>query len=387
MRLEPLLMPATDWTQLGTSDLLGKLESFNGWERDLAQQQLLWRADPSAVAALKEMFAKAASPLTALQVLCTLDRLDGLEEPILARALRDESPGVRRHAVRIAARYWNTWPTLSASLAKSLVTEDAQERLQLVYSLGDWDAQKAGELLAQQLVQFGESADLRAAILSSINSKNIRTVLTQTLNDPSKDLIGSLLSLAMNLGDTEAVSQALSAVLPAKGQAVTPSHVLLLGQVLDAGQRGNSRFVPALSGDANDRVILVLAQARLTALQAEASEADRNAALRILARLPETRNADLDVLARLLTPQTPAGLQLAAVQSLGRYGTPEIHKGLLTEWAAHTPAIRKAILEALLSRPEGQGPWCWTLWKPELSRPHSSMPLYDNGFCRRSPPS
>src|SRR5437016_2856408 len=96
---KPRPIPRLD--RLDTAGLVAALDSPNGWQRDTAQQLLIRRADPVSVALLEKFLVECKRPLGRLHALCTLDGLHGLSNQILARALRDEHPGVRRHAVRL----------------------------------------------------------------------------------------------------------------------------------------------------------------------------------------------------------------------------------------------------------------------------------------------
>src|SRR5262249_24491324 len=77
------------------------LDSTSGWQRDLAQQMLLWRNDRAAVGQLENLAAGSARPQARLHALCTLDGLGALTTAAVQQALEDPHPGVRRHAVRL----------------------------------------------------------------------------------------------------------------------------------------------------------------------------------------------------------------------------------------------------------------------------------------------
>src|SRR5437763_11203301 len=62
---------------------------------------------------------------------------------------------------------------------------------------------------------------------------------------------------------------------------------------------------------------------------------------------------DRDLLAGLLTPQSPDELQQAAVASLGKLQDARVTDLLLRGWKSHSPALRVSILEGLLQRREG----------------------------------
>ena len=53
-----------------TEDLLATLASPNGWQRDMAQQVLIWRADTSAVGPLERMVSECRRATVRLHAIC-----------------------------------------------------------------------------------------------------------------------------------------------------------------------------------------------------------------------------------------------------------------------------------------------------------------------------
>ncbi len=90
--------------------------------------------------------------------------------------------------------------------------------------------------------------------------------------------------------------------------------------------------------------------ARALAEDDQASEEDRLLAVRLLGREPEHTEADRDRLAGFLRPQISSRLQQAAVGALGRTSDRRVPETLLAGWKAHSPQLRSAILDAILSR-------------------------------------
>src|SRR5207247_1747011 len=59
-----------------------------------------------------------------------------------------------------------------------------------------------------------------------------------------------------------------------------------------------------------------------------------------------------DALPRLLVPQEPQEMQLAAVRSLSQHTNPKVADLLLKSWGGYSPSVRREVLEALLAWPE-----------------------------------
>jgi HEAT repeat protein len=144
----PRALPRLDG--LGTAGLVAALDSPSGWQRDMAQQMLLWRGDRKAVEPL-ERLATTARPLARLHALCTLDGLGALRPEVLARALADSHPGVRRHAVRLCDRPIEASADLSKALLGRVDDSDVIVRLQLAFTLGEKKSAEAGRALGQIL--------------------------------------------------------------------------------------------------------------------------------------------------------------------------------------------------------------------------------------------
>src|SRR5262249_26184271 len=142
---KPRAVPRLD--QLDAAGLVVALDSPSGWQRDLAQQLLVERQDKAAVPLLEKLAKECQRPLGRLHALCTLDGLGALSAALVQRALDDAHPGVRRHAVRLCEGRLSQAPELGAALVKHVSDPDPQARLQLAYTLGEWDDPQAGRAL------------------------------------------------------------------------------------------------------------------------------------------------------------------------------------------------------------------------------------------------
>jgi putative heme-binding domain-containing protein len=197
---KPRPIPRLD--KLDTAGLVAALDSPNGWQRDMAQQMLIWRADEAAVPLLEEMVAGSSRALARLHALCTLDGLGALRPEIVIRGLADEHAGVRRHAVRLSESLVSSGPPLSEALLKLVDDEDAQVRLQLAYSLGEWPDARAGKALVRLAAQDAKEPYMTAAVMSSA-VPHVRTMLAELKSgsggDAARDLADRLRKLAADI--------------------------------------------------------------------------------------------------------------------------------------------------------------------------------------------
>ncbi len=380
----PRKIPRLD--RLDTAGLVAALEVPNGWQRDMAQQMLLWRADEAAVAPLAKMAAGGKTALARLHALCTLDGLGALPKDVVLRAVADEHPGVRRHAVRLSESFLTSDAAVGEALLKLLDDPDPQVRMQLAYSLGEWDDPRAGRALGKLAARSAGDPYLTAAVMSSA-TRNLDQVVAEILPDaaavPARaELIGKLLRLAAGLGDRETVAKVFG-VVAAKPQAAFENwQYRLMAQVLDGLARQQTSLPKLLAGDdaatvrAAQRVAELFDAARRVAKEDHAASADRVAAMQILGRGPDRQQDDLELLAGLLVPQSSIELQRAAVDALGRLGHGKIPELLLAGWAEQGPKVHDAVFEVLLRREA----WVAALLDQMPSRPELAAAL---GSARR----
>ena len=129
---------------LTTAQLVDALGHDSAWERDTAQQLLLWRQDPAAAGAIDGLLDLGNSPRARMTALCTLDLLGALKPGQLERGLQDAHRHVRRQAVRLCETRVREAPQLLESALRLADDPEATVRLQLACTLGEWDDAKAG---------------------------------------------------------------------------------------------------------------------------------------------------------------------------------------------------------------------------------------------------
>ena len=355
--------------RLDAAGLVAALDSPSGWQRDMAQQLLIERGEQAAAPLLKKLLEnREARPLARLHALCTLDGLGAIEVETLSAALADQHPGVVRHAVRLAEPLLDREPALAAKLVGLVTTEDAQLRLQLAYSLGEWHSADAGEALGRLALAAGEDVYLSAAILSSANQQNLAELLSTVIaektdfvrNETGQKLLSSLLSMAVATDDFTALEIGLAAVVRRENERYAAWQLAALDGLLDALARRKLSLhelwqrTPKESRAPLSRVDDLFAYAWALALDDKESEADRVVAVRLLARRPERYlDSDIAALAELLSPQTPGGLQAAAVEALARLDDPKVAMRLLGGWKGYGPERRGQVVDALVARGAG----------------------------------
>lgn len=343
-------VPALD--RAAPAALVKALASPSGLIRDLAQQQLAWSSEKSAVPALRQLAWEAPAPTARAQALWTLRSLNELTPAAVARALRDPDARVRRQGVRLSEDFAATDAELLPLIIALVEDPDAPVRQQVGYSLGAWPTPAAGRALAR-LLRADNDPFIRAAAISS-SLPHTETLLAElTAHGRSDD---PLLTEIAVMTDS---ARAFTVILTGITRSSTPTaQFRSLARLLDGLQRNNKSLAQLKSATAEktlqealvaiDPVFIV---ARRTATDHTALIADRLAAVQLIGRGRTQQTEDLALLARLLTPQSPTELQLAVVNALGRINQPGVPSQLLGGWTGYGRAVRTAVLELVMSRP------------------------------------
>ncbi|WP_417849190.1 neutral/alkaline non-lysosomal ceramidase N-terminal domain-containing protein [Thalassoglobus sp.] len=354
--------PIQNLETLAPVELVDLLNSPSGEQRDLASQLIQWKNDPATVAPLEEIARKSENPLGRLHALCTLDGLGKLTPSIVQQALQDAHPGVRRHAIRLAEPMGEQHPELITKAIELADDADARVRLQLSCTLGEWSGKASADALVDLTISDANDPYLVSARMSSINQSNLSDVLAAALlkieNPAAGHLVGQLLAFSVAFENQAATLDGLEAVLKIQDPELKIWQLKTMAELFDALQRRELTLkkLVSKSGQRGEALRLqmngLVEQALFTAVDPNAKESLRMAAIPLLARDPDTRSAELSKLASLLTPQTPPSVQVAVVRHLGASSDKTVSNQLLEGWSSHGPALRNEILAVLSTRRE-----------------------------------
>jgi putative membrane-bound dehydrogenase-like protein len=347
--------------KLSPAQLAAALESPNGWQRDTAQRLIVEAGGKSAVAPLEKLVTGSPHPKARLQALCTLDGLHALRPEIAILALKDAHPAVREHAIRVSESLVDKSGKLDQALL-SLVNDSAIRVLyQLAFSLGERPTPEAGRALAQIALNSPDDERMRLAVLSSANhhlGPMLATALEHRREPAAEKLIEQLTGMAAAFDDESALANALHAITARTDAHFELWQIAALGGLLDALDRKRTSLAEFQSKAKPDlkspltQLDGLFAGARALAIDKNAPEHDRVAAIRLLGRGPSMQTEDFQELGSLLGPQNSQSLQSAALERLGQgRGTP-VADTFIANWKSASPAARARILELLLSRPE-----------------------------------
>lgn len=144
-------------------DLVKLLSHQNQWWRLQAQRLLLQRQDKSVVPAVKNLLAQSEDARCRLHALYVLEGMNALNADIVKKAMKDPSPGVRENAGILSERFPGCLPNLVEMMNDSSMSV----AFQAVLSIGEFKHKTVVPALAKVLMQRGESAWFRTAVLSS----------------------------------------------------------------------------------------------------------------------------------------------------------------------------------------------------------------------------
>jgi len=375
-----------DFGKADVEELCAMLSHPSGWQRDAAQRLLIERQDRSAVPILESIVAGRRTPILGspagrFHALRTIEGLGSVHDLTLECALSDPLPGVREAALQIVEPRLRGGPDASKWLervAAMAPDPDPRVRFQCALSLGEAELsldrqmtnrslrfkEKAAliEALASLALQDARDRWARAALLTSAHRYG-QDLLDALIREPLPS-VGNLPEFFAELGRTLAVD------LPGFGP----------GGMLETTQIGFDSRAGFLAGCADGLRNRAPVRGSFTPLELWLSgtsdgkygELLRNLfeeAQSILARTSEPAGRRLRAIALLahadakqasaallplLESQQPSEVQTAAVRALVQ----PHHSGAAAEllassrWRSFTPAVRSAVLSALLTRQE-----------------------------------
>ena len=188
-----------------TEDLLAALDHPNGWARDRAQRQLVYRKDAGSIARLREL--KNFSINGRIHALWSLSLMDSLDQDTFTLALEDEEPSVRLTALRAFEPMLAGSDSAIRKRIESMQNDpDARVQLQATLTLGSLPPESRP--LAGMLASAQSSDPLvKHAVLSGLDGLELAA-------------LESLLDESRTAGPDEARDQLLAEVATAAFTAI-----------------------------------------------------------------------------------------------------------------------------------------------------------------------
>lgn len=348
-----------DLSQLSTGQLISALDSPNGTQRDLAMQQLVWKyppteLEPSHLEQLAQLVRDAPNEQTRLQTLATLAQCKAITPELLRIGLRDPAASVRRHAVQIAGTLDQA--TLYPELYKLANDPSSDVRIQLGIALANDPSDAGTSLLARMILNADDDLTL-SSWLSSINARNLISVMKTALQDESpqqKLLPLTRLFYVAGAFDNADVLELTTEWLMTTAK-LSPSQRFELWTGLYRGRRQANRDDGRQSDQVRHRALEMVRDAHSILQQLDAPIETKQAALRWMGVADPGSQDNQRVLFEILQRQTDTDLVASCIDALEQRADEATGKVLLDAIEQASPATTNLLVGAILRRP------AWTL--------------------------
>jgi mono/diheme cytochrome c family protein/glucose/arabinose dehydrogenase len=227
-----------DLDQMSSKELAALLSHPDAWWRDTAQQEIVERADWSAVPALEDLALHAPAVATRVCALWTLDGLVAAKPELLRRALSDPSPKVRAVAVRLHERFLRgTDPdAIVRQLAPAMRDPEQEVLVQLALTLGEAHTKASFEAMYQLMAAARDNPDLPSALATGLGGREsefLHRLLGQLDTLGRRPELSSMLAILstaiMHQGDAADVTQLIEAIGDGGGQPKWARAAMLSG--------------------------------------------------------------------------------------------------------------------------------------------------------------
>src|SRR5205085_9852260 len=133
------LRPIPNLKKMTTEELVAALDSPNGWQRDTAQQLLVWRRDSRAPELLRKLIEQSKRPIARAQALWTLENLTVVSADDILRAFKDEDPRVQTQAIRVSELLKDRGsPGIGGMISRLAESDNEPLAFQAVLTMGQW---------------------------------------------------------------------------------------------------------------------------------------------------------------------------------------------------------------------------------------------------------
>jgi putative membrane-bound dehydrogenase-like protein len=343
--------------------LVSYLEHPNAWWREAAQRQLIERGAKEAAARLRTLTGTGGE-FGRLHALWTMDALRVLNDEDVDRALRDRFASVRENGAKIAERRIPDSPLLLDAVFTLSNDPDPRVRLHAALALGAADDPRSIAVLAAIARRDGADRWIRAAVLSSLRSRTgafLEVFAGAPAAAPAVQA-AVMQDLGRLLGASGSAEQCLAFVADVSdpGAELTWQPAALAGVAAGlrsraGGSNTQSALMTLVSADtptaraARDRLVTMLRRAGPFTMLEAAPWEQRLAAIELLGQGEWPVSGP--TLIRLLEPQRPVPIQIAAVRAVGQVRDDASAATLLapSRWTGYTPQVRDAVLTTVLS--------------------------------------
>jgi putative membrane-bound dehydrogenase-like protein len=364
-----------------TVKLVGLLGHANGWWRSTAQRLIVERLskdiqarrdDPQVTDLLIDVLEHKTNPLARLHALWVLAAVERIDERLLSVIVSDRHPGLREHALRVAAdrlkQHVQAKQLLSTSTLIKLAEDPAiRVRFHAALALGNrcQNEPAALEALAKIAAKDADDPWLRLAVLSGLAESSLaflplcNTIPSAIGRREFQAQAAAIVGVRRRMPELNALLQ----MIGTRWRQTAPSHEMRLEladclAMMGGLAQGLERSGPPLSSlVATPPAELKSELDRTESLWRAASElavstspaSERLIAIEVLARgRPDIAET---IIPTLLSPTGPAEIQLGAARAVAISRRASLASKALSQWSKLAVGTRRELLAGLISNP------------------------------------
>jgi putative membrane-bound dehydrogenase-like protein len=345
-------------------ELAAALDDANQWQRTTALRLIYEKQIPAAGKILHTQLAKTKRPEGRICVLYALDSVGALEDADLLKALGDEHPQVRRHAIRLSEPRLDKSAALHEKVISLVSDSDPVVQFQLALSLGESHDASATPAIAEILLHNADR-DITDAGLTSIVDRAGPVLELLLGNDKwptsrsGERVIGAIVGQIARQRKPQDLDVLVDLLKSPEGKLSAASKAALL--------KALSRLPSdALSGSEPSQLVELrnLQQSAAKKLVAQAEEVLRGSNANTDDRVAAIANLSLDKFdnqqaefAKLFSQQESPAIRAAVLTACAQYESPNVPKMVLAQWSKLSQAERSQVADLLLRR----GAWALAL--------------------------
>ena len=359
----------------GPETLAPLLAHRNPWYRNTAARLIYEHQWRQAKPLVEAMARKAETDAARVQALWTLQGWHELSPESLRHALDDRHPRVRETAVLLAEPLLAENVGLRRRVIELAADGDARLRFQVALSLGAAQSDDVLTPLAQIALAGADDVWTRRAVLTAVPDKphELLALLLDRLSSAGissakqtgrlhhegiDQMLSETARLVGSRRQTEEITGVLRKLAALKGAHSLPRKMAILtGMALGVQHRGLSWAVMAgrFAQDATARgaAETIFKQAADLARDPQADLALRTQACELLQFGAD--DPAVPVLAAIVESEPNQSLKLQAVTALASHAGDRVTDLLIDALGRQTPAVRRAMLNALLARTDRVG--------------------------------
>jgi putative membrane-bound dehydrogenase-like protein len=355
---KPFVRPSLG--DVGPEKLAPLLAHVNPWYRNMAARLLYEHQWRQAKPAVDTIAREAPRPAARVQALWTLHGWGELSPGRLRQAMDDPHPRVRETAVLLSEPLLADDAELRTRVVELAGDGDAKLRFQVALSLGAAGKEEVLRPLAQIATAGADDVWTRRAVLISVVDRphELLALLLDRWGASSDVTSGAeeMLAETARLVGARHQSEEVASVLRKLAGAAPPlAMAVLTGMTQGMQNRGMTWTTMAgrLEKGAKEAADRIFQYAAQQASQAGADGKTRGQACALLQFASD--EVALPVLAAIVADEADQDLKLQAVSALAGHGDSRVNDLLLSGIERQPPALRRAIINALLARPQRVG--------------------------------